>query len=88
MNRLLRSEKILTTAVGDDLLMLNIKAGLYHNLNPMGARIWELLAVPTTLGEMVDQLVSEFAVSREDCAQQVGFFVEELRGKGLLDNSD
>lgn len=86
MNRLLRSEEILTTAMGDELLMLNIRAGLYHNMNPMGARIWAILAAPTTLGEVVDQLVSEFEVTREDCTEQVEQFVAKLRGKGLLED--
>lgn len=82
-----RASDIPTAQLDDALLMLNIPRGQYHSLDSVGARIWELLAAPTTRGDLVTRLVDEFDVSPAQCGAEVDGFLEELRARGLLAES-
>jgi coenzyme PQQ synthesis protein D (PqqD) len=53
-------------------------------LNPVAARIWELLGTPTTPDRIVDTIAAEFAVSRPDAANDVLEFLETLGDRGLI----
>jgi hypothetical protein len=79
-----RVDHVLTTAVADALLMLNVDRGLYHSINGTGTRIWELLAEPTTEAALVETLLGEFDVDRARCTEEVGSLLAMLRERGLL----
>ncbi len=79
-----RNEGVAVTELDGMLLMLNIDSGSYHSLNPIGARIWQLLESPTTEGALITALTAEFEVTREECAGAVADFLGKLRSRGLL----
>jgi hypothetical protein len=71
----------------ETLLLLNIQTGHYHGLNSVAARIWGLLAEPSTLDRLTAQLTREFAVSEDDCRREVADFLVRLDDRGLLSSS-
>jgi hypothetical protein len=79
-----RANDIPTAPLDDSLLMLNIARGQYHSLNDVGARVWELLAEPTTRDTLVERLVEEFDVEQDVCGAEVDAFIGELSERGLL----
>lgn len=79
-----RSDNVFTAALEDTLLMMSVEKGVYHGLNSVGARIWELLEHPTTEAELVARLTEEYEVTPESCATQVAAFLVGLRERGLL----
>lgn len=79
-----RVDNILTTPTAQALLMLNVDRGQYHSINETAARIWELLAEPTTEEALVDALLREFDVDRARCAAEVNALLAALRERGLL----
>lgn len=81
---LLRVDHVFAAELGDATLLLNADAGYYHGLNPVGARIWELLAKPTDEDGLVAQLTEEFDVTPETCRTEVARFLADLRERGLL----
>jgi hypothetical protein len=46
--------------------------------------VWELIDGRRSVDEIVEQIVGEFDVPRERAAEDVGVFVQELLGKGLV----
>jgi hypothetical protein len=74
----------LVSQVGDEVLMLNIDRGEYVGLNPSGAAIWELLETPKTVPALVDDLVTQFDVTRDQATADVGAFVETALQRGVL----
>ena len=70
--------------LGDDGVMFNIDAGLYHSLNDVGARIWELLETPRTSGQLRDRLLDEFDVDAQVCQAAVLDFVGKLLDRGVI----
>lgn len=82
-----RSDEALSAKVGDELLMMSVQKGTYFNLNDVGTRIWELLAEPITLDDLVAALTAEYEVNTETARREVERFLVALRERDLLDDS-
>jgi hypothetical protein len=75
---------VIVRAVGEELVLLDVERGTYYGLDPVGARIWALIASGTSLGAIVDRLVDEYEVTREELERDVEKLVGELEGRGLV----
>jgi coenzyme PQQ synthesis protein D (PqqD) len=53
-------------------------------LNPVAARIWELLESPTTADRIARAVADEFAVSLERASPDVLEFLDALGSRGLI----
>ena len=53
-------------------------------LNPVAARIWQLLQTPCTLHDIGSALAREFDVSTETAQADAEAFVAQLRERGLV----
>jgi hypothetical protein len=60
----------------------------YLGLDEVGQRIWDLLATPQTLTQLVAQLTEEYDVSEADCTRDVTAYVTALSGHRLGDLVD
>jgi hypothetical protein len=79
-----RDADTLYAQVGSDGVMFNANAGLYHSLNDVGARIWELLETPQTAAQIRDRLLEEFDVEERVCQTAVMDFVGKLLDRGVI----
>lgn len=61
-----------------------IHSGTMHQLNLVGARIWELCDGTRTVEGVIGALAAEFEVAPEILAEDVHEFTEELLQKGWL----
>ncbi len=69
--------------MGGQTVMMSIERGKYFALEGTAQRIWELMAEPVRVGEIVDRLVEEYDIDRERCTAEVLAFVNELMANGL-----
>ncbi|WAH57642.1 PqqD family peptide modification chaperone [Pseudomonas silvicola] len=83
-----RNDGLLAAASGDELLMMSVERGRYFNLNEVGARIWELLATPTSVQSLVQSLVAEYEVAPAVASQEVQAFLLALQQRGLVSVAD
>ena len=72
------------TVVGDQVMMMSIAQGKYYALEGPARRIWELLKQPSTLESVVQRLVEEYEIAREDCLKDTKGFVTDLMQNGLI----
>ncbi|WP_162248232.1 MULTISPECIES: HPr-rel-A system PqqD family peptide chaperone [unclassified Sphingomonas] len=79
-----RSDSAFGAPIDDTVLLLNAEAGQYHALNPVAARIWQMLAEPVSEEGLVDRLQTEFDVTPEQCRREVQEFLAQLHARGLL----
>jgi hypothetical protein len=80
-----RDSDILHAAVGtEELVMLSISAGRYYGFNSVGARFWELLETPMTVGQICARLCEEFEIDIQDCQTAVLKFANELVDNGIV----
>lgn len=68
----------------DGAVLLDIDQGLCFSMNPVGARIWELLKTNRSIDDIADILASEFSVAREQVLEDVQEFLVQLENQHLL----
>ena len=71
--------------VGDDMVFLDLAGGRYMSLNPVGARIWELIAEGRSIRAVCDAMVEEYEVSRDVLEADVLRLAGELVEEGLME---
>jgi hypothetical protein len=74
--------------MGEEKVMLSVHNGKYYNLGEIGGRIWELIEKPVKIEQMVETLMSEYAVAQSECEQQVISFIELLSNEGLIESGE
>ncbi|MFO7642597.1 MAG: PqqD family protein [Candidatus Competibacteraceae bacterium] len=76
--------QVMDRSVGDETVILNLESGTYYGLDPVGARMWQLLGEGKPLGEVCDAMLAEYDVTRDRLEEDLLKLVEELAGKGLI----
>jgi hypothetical protein len=67
-----------------DLVILNLTDGAYFELNPVGARIWELMREGRSLVEVREALLQEYDIDEERCTADLLALVAELATANLV----
>jgi hypothetical protein len=57
-------------------------------LDPVGARIWELIATPRSVRSIRDALLAEYQVDADRCETDLVALLEALRDADLVEVSD
>ena len=70
--------------LGDEIVILDVAAGLYFGLDGVGARAWTLLAAGRTAGEVADAILAEFETTRETVEADLAALIHELVERRLL----
>lgn len=70
--------------LNNEAVILSLENGKYYGINPVGARIWELLQNSATLPEIERALLSEYDVDEEMCRQEIAAFIEQMIAEGLI----
>lgn len=79
-----RTGDLVSAPMGEELAMMDMQSGTYYVLDEVAAYIWERLAAPTPVGELLATLQSRYAVSAAQCEADVVNFLQRLHAKGLV----
>ena len=79
---------VMDRRVGDETVILNLASGTYFGLDPVGARMWELMSAGHSLAEIRDRLLEEYEVEAERLEQDLLKLVGELQAQGLIQIND
>jgi hypothetical protein len=74
-----------SSRVGDEAVILDLDESLYYALDPVGARIFELVQEPVRLAAVAERLVEEFEVDDETARADVLAFVGTLVERRLVE---
>lgn len=70
--------------LGDELVLLDTRSGVYYGLNPMGAFIWRLIQHPIPVIALADAILNEFAIDRPTCEADLLVILNDLYSNGLI----
>ena len=73
-----RSETIISSNLGEEVVMMDIEDGSYYAVEKVAARIWELTEQPIAIGVLCERLTGEYSVPAERCREELVTFVGEL----------
>ena len=79
------SAEQISCPLGEEAAILNLKNSVYYGVNPVGARIWELLKQPKSVSELRDALLDEYEVDQDRCAQDLLALLHKMREEGLIE---
>jgi hypothetical protein len=68
--------------------ILNIKSGVYYGLDPVGARIWNLMQEPRAVADIQSAITDEYDVEPGRAAQDLVGLLEKLLAEGLIEVKD
>jgi hypothetical protein len=79
-----RSNQV-SSRVEDELVILDLDRSLYYALDPVGARVFELLREPRAIADVVGVVVAEFDVDVETARADLLALVEDLVSERLVE---
>ena len=79
-----RSEELISSDLDGETALMSVQSGKYYSLDEIGSRIWTLIERPRSVSELCDILLNEFNVDREQCAQDVLAFLNQLAKDNLV----
>lgn len=83
-SRFVRAQGLVASEIEEQIVVLNIDSGHFFSLNPVGARIWEMLATPQTEQQICSAMLARFDVENDECRAQVREFVDRMLAHGLV----
>lgn len=86
-SRIKSSEDQVSSSVSGEIVILNLKTGTYHSLNPVGARIWQLIQEPKTVREILNTLCLEYDVDLKVCEHDLQELLTKLEAAQLIEIS-
>ena len=67
-----------------ELVILDMERGEYFALDEIGARYWAAIENDASEEELLDEIVSEYDVTREDASADLRTLRDELLARGLV----
>ena len=74
--------------LGGEVAILDLKAGVYYGLDAVGARNWSLIQEPRTVNEIRIILLEEYEVEPERCERDLLVLLKRLASEGLIEVED
>lgn len=74
--------------IGGEYAILNLVSGMYHGLEEVGARIWEMISEGTTVGDLEERLVREYDVDPDVLHRDLDALLGGLLDRGLIEADD
>ena len=76
--------QVMARQVGNESVILDLSSGTYYGLDPVGARMWQLMTEGQTLAQVCESMLAEYEVTREDIERDVLTLVQTLVDKQLV----
>jgi hypothetical protein len=74
--------------LGEEVAILELGAGMYYGLNEVGARLWELVQEPRTVGEIQAVILDEYEVAPASGKRDVLALLQQLADSRLVEVRD
>ena len=78
------SPEQLNSRLGEEMAILDLRSGVYFGLNPVAARVYDLIQQGTTIGAIRSALLNEFDVQADVLDRDLYELFEAMQAQGLL----
>lgn len=79
-----RESDVLFSKMDGEVVMLSIQNSEYYGLNEIGSQIWEMIAQPVKVEKIIDGLMKDYEVNRQQAETDILPLLEELKRKKIL----
>ena len=81
-------QHVVHRAFATETVILNLKTGLYHGLNPTAARMLQALERSPTVGDAAADLAAEYGIGQQEIENDLCDLCAQLLERGLLELND
>lgn len=82
------ADRVVATEQADTTILLDLRSGRYHTLNPVGGLIWSVLATGASMDRVITRVREEFDAPDEQLTNDVVEFVGNLLSAKLIRRDD
>lgn len=68
-----------------EIVVLHLESGVYYGLSDVGARVWELIQNPMSVGDLRDALLEEYQVEAAQCERDLLALLTDLKAHELVE---
>ena len=79
-----QTKDLLSSELDGDTVLMSLTQAAYYGMDATAQRIWNMIAQPTRVSDRCEQLISDYAVERTTCEQDVCAYLTELNKEGLI----
>ena len=82
--KIVLKKKLNVTDLAGEKVMVDFECGKYFLIKGVGNDIWDMVQEEITPNEIIEKLLSEYDVSREDCEKSVMEFLEKMESLNFI----
>jgi hypothetical protein len=71
--------------LGEDTVILDVKAGQYFSLDNVGAAIWKLIQEPRSVREIREAVLESYEVEPQVCERDLLALLRDLASRNLVE---
>jgi hypothetical protein len=84
-----KDKNLVARSIAGETLIVPVRSGIanldyIYALNEVGSRVWDLLNERVPVSQIVDAICSEYEVSPEQAARDIGELLSRLEAAGLI----
>jgi hypothetical protein len=87
-NFIVATKDAISCDLNGEAVILHLPSESYFGLDPTGATIWNFIQQGRSFDEICNHLLAEYDVTREQCAEEVGRLIDQMREQGLVEVTD
>jgi hypothetical protein len=80
----IQNKKIIQSAIGDEVVMLDMDSGFYFGLNSVASIIWRKLEKEISFEEIISELLEEYNIDQFTCENETEIFLSQLLEKNII----
>ena len=84
-SRIVVSKDQVSCDLAGEAAILNLRNGVYYGLDPVGARVWNLIQQPTTFDKIREALLAHYDVEPVQLEPDIEELLTKLAEQGLID---
>ena len=84
-SRIAVSEDQVSCDLAGEAAILSLKNSVYYGLDPVGARVWNLIQEPKTFAEIRDTLLDIYDVDKPQLESDLQALLTQLADQGLIE---
>ena len=78
-------KKLNVTDLSGEKVMIDFETGKYFLIKGVGNDIWDMLQEEITPNQIIEKLLGEYDVEREECETSVIAFLEKMKSYDFID---
>ena len=82
--RYVRNPDLVATDMDGETVMMSVDHGRYFGIGGVGNLVWQLLAEPVLMSEVVMRVCAEYEVEEAACTADMAAFFSKLANFGLI----